>query len=128
MSSEGEAVGDLRYRAFVSYSRADRESAKALQARLERYVLPQALRLVRPGLRHDPRPLKPVFRDEDELVPGLDLPARIQAGLQGSEYLLVVCSPAAVASEWVEKEILEFCATGRRRQHLGGRGRWATER
>jgi WD40 repeat protein len=113
MGESGVERDDLKYRAFISYSRVDRESAVALQARLERYVLPQALRLVKPGLKLDPRPLKPVFRDEDELVPGQDLTARIQAGLRGSEYLIVVCSPAAAASEWVEKEILEFCALGK---------------
>jgi WD40 repeat protein len=113
MSTPDTEGGDLKYRAFISYSRIDRVAARDLQARLERYVLPQALRLIKPGLKHDPRPLKPVFRDEDELVPGQDLPRRIRLGLEGSEYLLVLCSPAAAASEWVEKEILDFCALGK---------------
>lgn len=101
------------FRAFVSYSRSDRKWAKTLQARLERYVLPHALRLVKPGVRHDRRPLKPIFRDEDELVPGQDLPERIRQGLEQAEYLLVVCSPRAAASDWVGKEINDFIALGR---------------
>ncbi|HWA21553.1 MAG TPA: toll/interleukin-1 receptor domain-containing protein [Caulobacterales bacterium] len=106
------AAEDLEYRAFVSYSRADRVWAKLLQSRLEHYVLPQALRVIKPGLKHDSRPLKPIFRDEDELVPGADLPARIRAGLAKSEFLIVVCSSNAVASEWVDKEIRDFVALG----------------
>ncbi|MEJ0022962.1 MAG: toll/interleukin-1 receptor domain-containing protein [Alphaproteobacteria bacterium] len=107
-------VDGLKYRAFISYSRADRAWAKLLHARLEHYVLPQALRAIKPGLKHDTRPLKPIFRDEDELVPGQDLPARIRAGLDQSEFLIVICSPNAVASEWVDKEILDFAALGGR--------------
>jgi WD40 repeat protein len=102
-----------RFRAFVSYSRSDRQWAKALQARLERYVLPNSLRLINPGVRQDRRPLKPVFRDEDELVPGQGLPERIRKGLEHSQYLIVVCSPRAAASEWVGKEIRDFIALGR---------------
>src|SRR5262249_51074778 len=64
--------------------------------------------------RYDRRPLKPIFRDEDELVPGNDLPTRIRLGLQRSEYLIVVCSPQAVSSEWVNKEILDFVSLGGR--------------
>jgi WD40 repeat protein len=107
-----------KYRAFLSYSRSDRQQAKTLQARLERYVLPQALRRIKPGMRHDRRPLKPIFRDEDELVPGQDLPERIRRGLEQSEYLIVVCSPRAVASEWVGKEIRDFMALGRQERML----------
>jgi WD40 repeat protein len=113
MSAANGNAESLRYRAFISYSRADRAAAKDLQAKLERYVLPRALRWIKPGLRHDPRPLRPVFRDEDELVPGQDLPERIRAGLAGSEYLLVICSPAAARSVWVNREILDFARLGR---------------
>jgi Tol biopolymer transport system component len=107
-----------KYRAFISYSRADRIWARTLQTRLERYVLPHALRLVKLGLKLDARPLKPVFRDEDELVPGQDLTTRIRCGLEQSQFLLVICSPSAVASEWVNKEILDFIALGRQHEIL----------
>ncbi len=101
------------YSAFISYSRADRAVARSLQAKLEGYVLPQALRLVGPSKRRNPRPLRPVFRDEDELVPGQDLPERIRTGLMGAGYLVVLCSPQAARSEWVEREILDFAALGK---------------
>src|ERR1700761_5954981 len=40
---------NLKYRAFISYSRLDRDRAAGLQTRLEHYVLPQAMRTLRPG-------------------------------------------------------------------------------
>jgi WD40 repeat protein len=109
---------EARYRAFISYNRSDRATAVELQQRLERYVLPQALRMAKPGLRHDARPLKPIFRDEDELVPGQDLPARIEKALREAEFLIVICSPAAARSEWVEREIREFTALGKGQEIL----------
>src|SRR5580692_4128014 len=105
-----------KYRAFVSYSRSDASAARLLQRRLETYVLPSASRALQPGVRFDRRPIRPVFRDEDELVPGQDLPGRIRDGLKSSEYLIVICSPAAHRSEWVEREVLDFV-------QLGGRDR-----
>ena len=72
----------FRYRAFISYNRADREVAVRLHRLLERYVLPSALRLVSPGLRRDMRPLRPVFRDEDEMVPGPSLTERVRDALR----------------------------------------------
>ena len=88
----------MRYRAFISYSHLDYAAAVDLHYRLERYVLPSATRAAGGGLNYARQPLRPIFRDEAELVPGQDLPRRIGAALEASEYLLVVCSPNAVAS------------------------------
>ena len=95
-----------RYPAFISYSRADRQIAQTLQRNLERYVLPQASEILGPNASD--RPFRRVFRDEDELVPGQDLPGRIREGLEHSEFLVVLCSPAAAKSSWVDKELVEF--------------------
>jgi hypothetical protein len=104
----------LKYRAFVSYCRADRETARRLQRQLEQYVLPRALRFLKPGTSLLRRPLKPIFRDEDELVPGGDLPDRLRRALEQSEFLIVVCSPEAAKSEWVSREIATFIRLSRR--------------
>lgn len=108
-----ELTTTIRYRAFISYDRSDRAFAKRLQRQLETYVLPLALRSIEPGIRRQARPLRPVFRDEDELVPGEDLSARIRAGLEQSQFLIVVCSPDAAESPWVEKEVAVFQSLGR---------------
>ena len=107
-----------RYRAFVSYTRADRTFAERLHRQLESYALPAAVRALHPELRPIRRPLRPVFLDEDELVPGGDLPGRIRDGLESSHYLIVICSPSARQSQWVNREVSEFIALGRRAQIL----------
>jgi len=113
MPPESAQTEPFRYAAFISYSHADRYRARAIHRRLEAYVLPRTLRVGRIGRKGRSHPLKPVFRDEDELIPGHGLPERIQSALEQSEYLVVLCSPAAAASPWVEREILEFASLGR---------------
>jgi WD40 repeat protein len=111
---EAGARGDsFTFSAFISYARKDRAEAVRLQRRLEQYRLDADLR-VKEGERFFPaRPLQPVFRDEDELVPGQDLPERIRKGLASSRYLIVIASTASVQSQWVEREILDFMAMGK---------------
>ena len=118
MSEPGTPGADapFKYKAFISYSRKDRPFAVRLQRELEGYVLARAGELGGDGATR--RPLYPVFRDESELVPGQDLPDRIRKGLEQSEYLIVVCSPNAAASEWVEKEIVDFTKLSKGRRIL----------
>lgn len=114
----GEAAGP-KYKAFISYSRVDREVAIALQDRLERFILPKGLEIqTRHALKPGFRPLNPIFRDQDELVPGHDLSERITKSLVASEYLIVICSRASSRSEWVEKEVATFVALGRAKDIL----------
>lgn len=107
-----EAQGRYRYKAFLSYAREDEATARRLHRALESYVLPRAARLIHQNWLSR-RPVRPIFRDQEELVPGPDLAARLQAALEQSEYLIVICSPAAVASKWVAQEIKRFIALGR---------------
>lgn len=96
-----------RYRAFISYSHADERWAAWLQRSLERYRVPGRLRKQRAGL---PARLNPVFRDKEELASSSDLGDSIRNALARSEALVVVCSPAAAASRWVNEEIRAFRA------------------
>ncbi|ANZ41344.1 hypothetical protein BBK82_40665 [Lentzea guizhouensis] len=84
-----------RYDAFISYShRADRPVAKAVQRHLHRlgrrWYRPAALR---------------VFRDDTTLTASPDLWASIEEGLAASRTLVVLASPEAAASPWVDREI-----------------------
>jgi len=93
------------YKAFISYSHADDAWAAWLQRALERYRIPARLRALRPEL---PRRLYPVFLDREELASSGDLGESIRTALAQAEALVVICSPAAAASRWVNEEIRTF--------------------
>lgn len=102
-----------KYWAFLSYSHRDHKIARWLHHSLETYRIPKQL-VGRMG-RCEPVPsrLFPVFRDREELPTSSDLGGNIREALRKSRYLIVVCSPAAAASRWVNEEILEFKRLGR---------------
>lgn len=97
------------YYAFISYKREDKKEAKRLQHALEYYRLPNHLRQENPGL---PEYVRPVFRDMTDLEVG-ELSAQIHAGLEQSHFLVVVCSPRAAASKWVNDEVEYFISLGK---------------
>jgi len=55
----------------------------------------------------------PLFRDREELPTSASLRTEIVQALRDSRYLIVVCSPHAAASHWVNEEIRAFRAMGR---------------
>jgi tetratricopeptide (TPR) repeat protein len=99
-----------QYKAFISYSHADGAHASWLQRALERYRTPKALRRSHPDL---PARLYPIFRDRDELASSTDLSDSIRRAMDDSDALIVICSPAARTSRWVNEEIRRFRASGR---------------
>jgi MTH538 TIR-like domain (DUF1863) len=103
----------FKYRAFISYSHCDRRAAEWLHKAIENYRIPASL--VGASGRDGPIPshVFPVFRDRDELGSVSDLSASIRDALAESAYLIVVCSPAAANSRWVNQEIIEFKRLGR---------------
>lgn len=103
----------FRYWAFVSYSSKDARTARWLHRRLETYRVPRDL-VGRPGRDGAvPRRVFPIFRDRDELPLSADLGASIEDALCASRYLIVLCTPDAAASRWVNEEIRYFKALGR---------------
>jgi tetratricopeptide (TPR) repeat protein len=97
-----------QYWAFLSYSSHDRAAAIWLQRALETYRVPR--RLVGHPTPAGPAPnrFRPIFRDGTELAANPDLAARIANALEQSAYLIVVCSPHAAKSHWVDEEIVRF--------------------
>lgn len=97
-----------RYTAFLSYSHKDAAPARRLHRRLERYRIPR--RLVGTGGAHGavPARLTPIFRDREELPAAGDLSATVRDALAASDQLVILCSPNAAASPWVEREIAAF--------------------
>lgn len=104
---------ERKYRAFLSYSHNDRKWADWLHRELERYRVPLRLRQSVGSNQTLPRNLRPVFRDRDELPSGSSLPQVIHDALTDSESLIVICSPSAVSSQWVDEEIRMFQQLGR---------------
>lgn len=104
--------------AFISYSHADERHAAWLQKALERWKVPR--RLVGGEGRFGPIPerLGKVFLDRDELPSASSLTDEIQAALAASETLIVICSPAAARSRWVNEEIRSFKALGKAQRVL----------
>ena len=60
-----------------------------------------------------PARLYPIFRDRDELAGAAQLGPLIEQALDDSSHLIVLCSPQAVGSRWVNEEIRMFKAMGR---------------
>ena len=87
--------GQLVYDAFISYSHAkDRAIAAALQAVVQKLGKPwyrrRALRL---------------FRDDTSLSATPQLWPSIEQALSRSRFLILLASPEAAASSWVDKEV-----------------------
>jgi hypothetical protein len=102
-----------RYWAFISYSQRDGAWAQRLQAKLESYRVPRSIVGRRTGDHIVPRRLIPVFRDRSELASAPDLAHEIREALQFSRSLIIICSPHAAASRWVDEEIRTFKMLGR---------------
>ena len=97
----------FRYAAFISYSHRDEKHAAWLHRALETYRAPEGVALP-PDLPNRERRLNPVFRDREELSSSHDLSVSIREALSASHALIVICSPAAAKSRWVNEEVKEF--------------------
>jgi tetratricopeptide (TPR) repeat protein len=90
-----EAAAAATYDAFISYSHAkDKALAAALQSAMQR--------LGKPWYRR--RELR-LFRDDTSLTATPHLWPSIEAALGQSRFLILMASPEAAASPWVDKEV-----------------------
>ncbi|MBT9485959.1 MAG: TIR domain-containing protein [Rubrivivax sp.] len=113
-AAESAAVpaSGFRYWAFISYAHVDERAAARLHSSLEAYKLPKPLVGTAPphgGPAVPARP-SPVFRDREELSASACLDERLKSALRDSLNMVVVCSPAAVRSRWVDEEVRCFKA------------------
>jgi tetratricopeptide (TPR) repeat protein len=106
-------VVQRKYRAFLSYSHRDAKWADWLHKTLESYRTPK--RLVGSTTARGPvaKRLTPIFRDREELASATDLGTVISEALRESACQIVICSPQAAKSRWVNEEILAFKRLGR---------------
>lgn len=101
----GSGGGDMKYRAFISYSQKDKSWARRIHRAIERYKVPADLLIdtVDQGRR-----VGKVFLDTEEKKAATSIDELLKAAIRGSECLIVVCSPNAVASRFVNEEISYF--------------------
>jgi len=85
--------------AFISYSRRNEEFAQALQRALENFKPPKDLKA--------PQRYLDVFRDKDDFNAG-EYFENLEKNLKLSDKLIVICSPEARASDFVNDEIRRF--------------------
>ena len=102
-------MDEFKYFAFISYNKADEKYAKQLQKQLEAYNIPQVIRREK-GIAQ--KKIHPVFRDKTDIGVGA-LEELLKEELKRSRYLIVICSPNAARSRWVDKEVREFAGMGR---------------
>src|SRR3954465_11082772 len=103
-----QRVGQRRYRAFLSYSHRDRRVAGWLHHALESYNIPSKLVGTTTAQGEVPRRLTPIFKDRDELPAAHNLGDAIELAIGESDAMIVLCSPEAKASPWVDKEVERF--------------------
>ena len=106
-------MGTFRFKAFISYSHRDRAWSAWLQRALEAYRIPKRLVGSESEFGPVPRRLTPVFRDREDLPSASDLSAKVKESLEASEAIIVICSPSAAGSKWVNEEIRYFRSLGR---------------
>lgn len=97
-----------KYWAFISYSHSDSKWAEWLHRRMETYRVPKSI-----VGGEVPARAFPVFRDRDELGSAANLNAKLLDALAESRSLVVICSPDAAQSRWVNEEIRQFRKLGR---------------
>ena len=97
--SERPDQNEPDYDTFISYSRDDKEFAEKFEEALENYHPPRDLNLPDRNLK--------VFRDESDMT-GTDYFRAIERHLENASKLIVICSPNARGSEYVNDEIQRF--------------------
>lgn len=100
---------NFKYYAFISYAGKDERWARWLHSRLENYHIPAVLCKENPSL---PSKIRPVFWYKKDLS-GTELKKSLEGELDDSKYLILVCSPAAAASPWVNDEVARFISDDR---------------
>lgn len=101
-------VETFKYRAFLSYSHADTAAAKRVHGRLESFHIDKDLVGRETPAGPIPETLRPIFRDRHEFGAGGSLAEQTAAALESSAALIVLASPHAARSKYVNEELRQF--------------------
>ena len=97
-----------RYRAFLSYSRRDTRIAERVLKQLDSFQVHKSQVGTIGSLGPVPARLRDIFFDRDEFEPGKPLSDQTVAALDASATLIVLCSPDAASSHYVNLEVALF--------------------
>lgn len=99
---------DKKYDAFISYRHADLDKfvAETLHKQLEKFIISKQIRKNKGFERKN----IVIFRDQDELPISSNLANPITEALKNSKYLILICTPRLLESEWCRREIETFIA------------------
>ena len=103
-------IKHFQYYAFISYCRKDSEWAKWLQNKIETYKIPPIVR--KESGNKLPKYIRPIFLDTTDMGIG-DIHQSLSNELEDSKNLVVICSPEAANSIWVNNEIEKYKFFGR---------------
>lgn len=103
------ATETFQYNVFLSYSSKDRAIAEKLSRRIRSYIPPVKTGLGKKKLS--------VFRDEERLTASGNLAEALKEKLNNSEFLVLICSPNAAGSPWVNEEVRFFAET-QKKEHI----------
>lgn len=107
-----DAIPLFKYCAFLSYSHRDAAWAKWLHRALESYRIDKDLVGRETPRGPVPKTLRPIFRDREDFSAGHSLNEQTIAALEASQFLIIICSPNAARSQYVNDEIRHFKAGG----------------
>jgi hypothetical protein len=101
-------TGPFKYRAFLSYSHANTGIATRVHRRLEGFHIDKDLvgRITPTGTIADA--LRPIFRDRQDFDAGASLGVETSTALDESAALILLASPAAERSKYVNEEVRLF--------------------
>ena len=103
----------FKYRAFLSYSHGDKTWGKWLHHALENTRIDKDLVGRETAAGPVPKTLRPIFRDREDFSAGHSLTAQTLTALGASQFLIVICSPNAAQSKYVNEEVRRFKILGR---------------
>jgi hypothetical protein len=102
---------EYTYFAFISFQSADAKQAVRLQHAIEHYRLPAVLCKQDASI---PKRVKPLYCYLNDMHAGEELMMELKSRMERSRYLIVVCSPQAAKSAYVNSGIDYFVSLGRR--------------
>ena len=108
----------FKYRAFLSYSHRDKRWGEWLHHALERARIDRDLVGRETPVGPVPKTLRPIFRDREDFSAGPSLAGQTVAALEGSLFLIVVCSSNAAQSKYVNETRRHSCTSRKSRRSV----------